>query len=300
MTIDPVQRRRGTAFAITAYALWGLFPLYWPLLEPASPWEILANRVWWSFVFLAAVAWVRKGWPQVAAVARNRRSAVLLAAAALLVTINWGLYIWAVNNHQVVESALGYFINPLVSVALGMIVLKERLNRLQWVAISIATAAVAVLAVDYGRLPWIALVLASSFGSYGLLKKMAGVDAFASLTFETSVLAPISLSAMVFLQLTHHSTLIHHGGVHVLLLVLTGAITAIPLLFFGAGAGRVPLTTMGVLQYIAPIIQFTLGVTVIGEAMPTSRWFGFGAVWLALIVFGVDAYRRAQAVRSTT
>ncbi|MEY5144898.1 MAG: hypothetical protein RL745_265 [Actinomycetota bacterium] len=300
MSIDASQRRLGTVYAISAYAMWGLFPLYWPLLKPAGAWEILANRVWWSFAFLAIVATFRRGWTDVVAIAKDRRTAVTLAAAAAFVTINWGLYIWAVNSHHVVETALGYFINPLISVALGMLVLKERLRPLQWVAISIAATAVAVLTIDYGRLPWIALVLALSFGTYGLLKKIAAADAFASLTYETTVLAPLSLTAMVAFQLSGHSTLLAQGPGHAGLLALTGAITAIPLLFFGAGARRIPLTTIGVLQYIAPVIQFTIGITVAGEHMPPSRWFGFGAVWLALVVFGVDAYRRAQEVRSTT
>lgn len=294
------QRRVGTIYAATAYGLWGLFPLYWPLLKPAGAWEILANRVWWSFAFLAVVATVRRGWGDVSRIFADRRTALLLVGAATVVTVNWGLYIWAVNSHHVVETALGYFINPLVSVALGMLVLKERLRTLQWVAITIAAAAVIVLTVDYGRLPWIALVLAVSFGTYGLFKKLAAADAFASLTFETTVLAPLSLTAMLIFQFTGHSTLTTEGSAHAGLLALTGAITAIPLLFFGAGARRVPLTTIGILQYIAPVIQFTLGITVAGEHMPPSRWFGFAAVWLALAVFGIDAYRRAQDVRSTT
>ena len=300
VSIDGAQRRIGTGYAITAYAMWGLFPLYWPLLKPAGAWEILANRVWWSFAFLAVVATFRHGWKDVAGIAKNRRTALTLIAAAAAVTVNWGLYIWAVNSHHVVETALGYFINPLVSVALGMVVLKERLRPLQWVAISIAAAAVAVLTVDYGRLPWIALVLAVSFGTYGLLKKIAAADAFASLTFETTVLAPLSLTAMLAFQFSGHSTFATEGPAHSVLLALTGAITAIPLLFFGAGARRIPLTTIGILQYIAPVIQFTIGITIAGEHMPASRWFGFAAVWLALVVFGFDAYRRAQDVRSTT
>lgn len=279
------ERRTGVWLGLIAYAMWGVFPLYWPLLKPALATEILGHRILWSFVFLAAAAAVRAGWPAVSAVFRDRRARRLLGLAAGLVSVNWGLYIWAVNAHHVVETALGYFINPLVSVLFGVVLLKERLARLQWVAIAIAAAAVLALTIDYGRLPWIALTLAFSFGGYGLAKKLAGVETFASLTVETAIIAPLALALMAWLATRDQFSLLSMGSGHAALLVLTGPVTAIPLLFFGAAARRVPLSTLGLMQYVAPTIQFLIGITVAGERMPASRWLGFAGVWVALGLF---------------
>jgi chloramphenicol-sensitive protein RarD len=277
------------AAGVAAYALWGLFPLYWPLLEPAAPVEILAHRIVWSLLFAVGVvaltggfAWLRTlGW----------RRAGLLTLAAVLVTVNWGTYIYGVNNHRVVETSLGYFINPLVTVLMGVLVLQERLRRWQWIAVGIATVAVVGLAVEYGHPPWIALVLAFSFGTYGLAKKQADVDAVESLTFETLVLAPVALGYLFWLGASGDSHFTGHGAGHVLLLASSGIVTAIPLLCFGAAAIRVPMTTLGLLQYMTPSLQFVLGVTLLGEHMSTMRWVGFALVWVALAIFTVDATR---------
>ncbi|MFI9593361.1 EamA family transporter RarD [Nonomuraea sp. NPDC052265] len=286
--------RRGVLFGIAAYTMWGLFPLYWPLLKPSGAVEILAHRMVWSLVAVVAVLAVRRHWSWFRELARQPRKLVLLGIGAVVITVNWGTYIYAVNTGHVVESALGYFINPLVSVLFGVLVLRERLRPLQWTAVGFAALAVVVLTVDYGRLPWIALTLAVSFGVYGLVKKQANVAATESLAVETLVLLLPALGYLVYLEFAGQATFGQEGGRHAVLLVGAGIITAVPLIFFGAAAIRVPLSTVGVLQYIAPILQFAVGVTIAGEIMPPSRWIGFSIVWLALAIFTYDSFRAAR------
>jgi chloramphenicol-sensitive protein RarD len=279
-----------------AYTMWGLFPLYWPLLEPAGAVEILAHRVAWSLVtMLALVLVVRRG-ARLRSLLADPRKRSILTLAAVVIAVNWGTYIWGVNNGHVVETSLGYFINPLVTVLMGVVILEERLRRLQWVALGIAALAVVGLTVAYGRPPWVALVLAFSFGSYGLAKKKADAGAVESLTVETMVLAPVAVGYLAFLVATGASELGPNGAGHVALLVSTGVVTAVPLICFGAAATRVSMTTLGLLQYLAPTIQFALGVLVYDEPMPALRWAGFGLVWLALGIFTVEAvnHRRRQ------
>jgi len=284
--------RSGLAAGVGAYLLWGLFPLYWPLLEPAAPVEILAHRIAWSLLLLVGLlaltsgfAWLRR---------LERRQAALLTVAAVLVTLNWGTYIYGVNSEQVVETSLGYFINPLVTVALAVGVLRERLSRGQGIAVAIAAVAVAVLALDYGRVPWIALTLAFSFGTYGLLKKRANVDGTQSLTFETAVLVLPAVGYLLWLGAAGEGTFTTEGAGHVALLAAGGIFTAVPLVLFGVAAIRIPLTTLGLIQYLAPTLQFLIGVLAYGEPMPASRLAGFALVWLALIVFTADAVRSAR------
>ncbi len=287
------SRRLGALYGVAAYALWGLFPLYWPLLEPSGPVEILAHRIVWSLVVVVVILLVTRRLRVLGQL--GRRAYRLLGLAALVISINWGVYIYGVNSQHVVETSLGYFINPLVTVLLGVAVLRERLRPLQWLALGVGAVAVVVLAVDYGRLPWIALVLAFSFGTYGLVKKKAGVGAVESLTVETAVLVGPALAFLVVLQVNGTGTFAHEGAGHAALLVGAGIVTAIPLLFFGAAAVRVPLTTLGLLQYLAPVIQLLIGVAVRHEPMPPARLAGFAIVWLALAVFTYDsvrAYRR--------
>ncbi|HWU23216.1 MAG TPA: EamA family transporter RarD [Nocardioides sp.] len=286
-----MEERRGVVFGTTAYVLWGVFPLYFPLLAPSGPFEILAHRMVWTCLVMTAVVVAARRQDALRAIIADRRAAALLVVAAAAVTSNWGTYIYGVNNDRVVETSLGYFINPLVTVLLGVVVLHERLRRLQWLALGIGFAAVAVLTAGYGHPPYLSLILAFSFGTYGLAKKQAGVGAVESLAFETAVIAPFALVFLVVLGSTGHGHLTGHGAGHVLLLMSSGLVTAVPLLFFGAAATRVPLTTLGVLQYLAPILQFGLGVTVLGEHMPPERWAGFALVWLALAVFTADALR---------
>ena len=289
--------RSGMAAGVGAYLLWGLFPLYWPLLEPAAPVEILAHRITWSLVFLVAVlavwggfAWIRR---------LGRRQVALLALAAALITVNWGLFIYGVNSDQVVEVSLGYFINPLVTVALAVGLLHERLRPQQRLAVAIAAVAVAVLAVDYGRLPWLALSLAFSFGLYGLIKKRVGVDGTQSLAVETTFLVLPAAGYLVWLEASSRGTFASQDAGHVALLLGAGVTTAVPLMLFGAAAIRIPLATVGLLQYITPTMQFLIGVLVYGEDMPLSRLAGFALVWVALVVLSVDAVRAARAAPSS-
>jgi chloramphenicol-sensitive protein RarD len=289
------RTREGLGYGIGAYALWGLFPLFWPLLEPAAPLEVLAHRVLWSLVLMALLLRVTRGWAAVRAVTPDQVRR--LAVASVLLACNWGLYIYGVNSGQVVETSLGYFINPLVSVALGVLVLGERLRPVQQLAIGFAVAAVAVLTVDNGRPPWIALGLAFSFGTYGLLKKQANVGALASLSIETAVTGPIAALYLLGLAAAGTGTFTGHGPDHALLLLSSGVVTAVPLLLFGAAATRIPLVTLGVLQYLAPTLQLLVGVAVRHEPFGAARLVGFGLVWLALAVFTTDLVRHHRRVR---
>ena len=278
----------GVWYGAAAYLCWGFFPLYWPLLEPASAVEVLAHRIVWSLVFVLIGITVMRRWGGFVAILRNRAVMPLLAAAAVAISFNWGGFIYGVTNGYVIETSLGYFINPLVTVLLGVVVLKEHLRRAQWVAVGTGTIAVVVLTVDYGRLPWIALLLAFSFATYGFLKKRANLGAFDGLGVETLILAPLALGYLGFRQATGSLTFGHDGVGNAALLVLTGVVTAVPLLMFGAAATRLSLTTIGLLQYLAPVMQFVLGLTYFGEAMSPARWIGFALVWIGLVVFTAD------------
>jgi len=290
------ESRRGFSYGVAAYGLWGLFPLYWPLLEPAAALEILAHRVLWSLVTVVLVVLVLRRTRAVRDVLADRRSRFLLMGAATVISLNWFGYIWGVNNGRVVETSLGYFINPLVTVLMGVVVLEERLRRLQWAALGLASVAVVVLTVDYGRPPWVALLLAFSFATYGLLKKKAGVDAVESLTVETLFIGPVAAAYVGWLGWAGTGDFGHHGAAHAWLFTTAGVITVVPLLCFGAAAIRVSMVTIGLLQYIAPVLQFALGVLWFHEPMPASRWIGFVLVWVALVVFTYEAatHRRRQ------
>lgn len=290
------EPRRGVVFGASAYFVWGLFPLYWPLLKPATAFEILGHRIVWSLVVLVALLARARAFHRLRAIRGPKLR--LLTLAAGFIALNWGLYIWAVNHGHVVETALGYFINPLVSVLLGVVVLRERMRRAQWIALGLVVVAVTVLAVDYGGLPWIAIVLPISFGLYGLHKKRADVGAVESLTFETALLVVPAIAYLAWLEHVGAGVFAHPPWSKTALLVLAGPATAVPLLCFGAAAIRIPLSTLGLLQYISPTLQFLCGVYVFHEAMPPSRWVGFGLVWIALLVFSADsfAHRRRRAL----
>jgi chloramphenicol-sensitive protein RarD len=276
--------------------MWGLFPLYWTLLEPAGSIEILAHRVFWSLIVMAALVVVFRRRSQFRAIVADRRTRWILVIAAVVIALNWGGYIWGVNNGHVVETSLGYFINPLVTVLMGVFIIGERLRALQWVAMGIAAVAVVALTLELGRPPWVALLLAFSFGSYGLAKKKANAGAVESLALETLVIAPVAMGYILFLGSQGQSTFGTEGGAHALLLVSTGLITAVPLICFGAAATRVSMTTIGLLQYLAPTIQFALGVFFFDEAMPPARLAGYCLVWVALVIFTFEAvtHRRRQ------
>jgi len=289
--------RAGVLFGIGAYSLWGIFPLYFPLLEPSSPVEILAHRIGWTLVVVLLVLVLRRRLGEMLAAARDRRILLLLAAASLLIAINWVVFIYAATTDRVLEAALGYFINPLVSVAFGMLVFGERLRRAQGAAVALGAAAVVVLTAYYGGFPWIALVLAFSFGTYGLLKKLAGVGAAEGLALETLLLIVPALVYLVVVWAQGDATFGTEGAGHALLLAASGPLTALPLLLFAACVIRVPLSTVGLLQYLAPVLQFLVGWLIVSEAMPTSRWIGFGLVWSALGILTWDGLRAAGAAR---
>jgi chloramphenicol-sensitive protein RarD len=288
------ERRDGLAFGAGAYLLWGLFPLYWPLLEPAGAVEILAHRMVWSLGFVVLLLTLTRNWSGVRTLVADRRALARLSLAAVFVSINWGVYIWSVNHGHVVEASLGYFINPLLTILLGVFVLSESLRPAQWAAVAIAGLAIVVLSVDYGRLPWIALTLACSFAAYGFIKKKVGAGAVESLAVETGVLALPALIALAVIQTRSGLTFGHHGTAHALLLAGTGVVTAIPLLLFGAGARRLPLTIIGLVQYLAPVLQFAVGVLIRHEPLPPARLAGFVLVWIALLILTVEAVRHQR------
>jgi chloramphenicol-sensitive protein RarD len=288
------ERRLGVVSGLAAYATWGLFPLYFPLLEPAGGLEIVAHRVLWSLAFVGILLTVTRRWSQVRALATDGRRLLVLAGAAVLIAANWLVFVYGVNSGHVVETSLGYFINPLVSVLLGVVVFTERLRPLQWAAVAVAALAVAVLTVDYGRPPWIALTLALTFGLYGVMKKLVRVDAAPGLFVETALMA---LPAAVVLGVLHAAggeTFGNAGAGNAVLLASSGIATAIPLLLFATAARRIPLSTVGLLQYVCPLMQLAIGVFAYDEPMPPARLAGFAIVWVALAVFTADSLRHAR------
>ncbi|MFI7590517.1 EamA family transporter RarD [Micromonospora sp. NPDC049359] len=289
--------RLGYLYGIGAYLLWGFFPLYFKVLRPTGPLEILAHRIVWSVLFVALLLGALRNVGFLRALLRRRAALAGIVAAAALIAVNWGTYIYGVSSDRVVETALGYFINPLVVVLLGVTVLRERLRAAQWVALGIGGSAVAVLAVDYGRLPWLALTLAFSFAGYGLIKKRLGLPAAEGLFVESAVLALPALGYLAWLSRHDGLTFGHVSAGHTALLVLAGAATAIPLLLFAGAANRLPLTGLGMIQYLAPILQLGCGVLIFHEPMPPARLAGFALVWLALLVFTADAIRAARQSR---
>jgi chloramphenicol-sensitive protein RarD len=288
------EQRIGLLNGFAAYGMWGLFPLFFPLLEPAGAGEVLAHRMMWSFVVVAVVLLVVRRWRWAGELLRQPRRLGLVAVAAAVISVNWGVYIWAVNSGHVVEASLGYFINPLVTIAMGVLLLKERLRPAQWAAVGVGLAAVLVLTVGYGRPPWISLILAFSFATYGLMKKKVNLGGVESLAAETAIQFLPALGYLLWLTAQGHSTFTSEGPGHTALLAATGVVTALPLVCFGAAAIRVPLSTLGLLQYLAPVFQFLCGILYFHEAMPPERWAGFGLVWLALIVLTADSLRTAR------
>ena len=281
----------GALYAITAYLLWGLLPLYFLLLAPTGAWELVAWRVVLSLVFCLILLTVTRGWTALGAIIRRPKLLALTALAGALIYINWQVFVIGALNDQVVETSLGYFINPITTVLLGVFVLRERIRVAQWVAIGIAAVAVVVIVVVYGSFPWIALSLTASFGVYGLIKKKIGpaVDAVSGLTLESFWLIPIAVVQLILVATTPAGITMGQNGVwHAVLLAFAGVATAVPLLLFAAGTRRIDLTLIGMIQFITPIMQFLLGVVVLGEAMPPARWAGFILVWIAIAVFVVD------------
>ncbi|MDJ0347827.1 EamA family transporter RarD [Cryobacterium sp. PH29-G1] len=286
-------------FGGLSYLLWGMLPLYFLLLTPSGAFEIVAWRVLFSLVFCAVIITVTRAWNVLGRALRQRRIVLTMGLAGIFIFINWQTYVIAATTGHVVEAALGYFINPIITVLLGVFVLRERLRPLQWVAIGVSFLAVVVLAVGYGSLPWISLILAFSFGFYGLIKKRVGpsVDAVTGLTLETAWLAPVAIVQLFVVSSLSGLTFGTVSPVHTMGLLAAGVITAVPLLLFAAAARRLPLTVLGLIQFVAPVLQFLVGVFVLKEAMPLERWAGFGLVWVALIILTVDMVASGRAPR---
>ena len=285
----------GLVFGVSSYVLWGLFPLYWPLLEPANPLEIVSHRAVWTFVFCAIVLLFARQLKSTFFLMMNPKKLAGLFLTTILISINWITYIWATNNGHVVEAALGYYINPLIIIAFGVLLLREKMRPLQWTAVGIAAIGVTILTFDYGRLPWVAISLALSWGTYGLVKKKLDLGALEGLTIETLIsLIPYGF---YLLYLGNQGTgQFGHGVGMTILLVSAGAVTAIPLLLFNGSTTRLPYSTIGLLQYITPTIQFSIGVWLRHEEMPTARWIGFIVIWLALCALGTDLMRSSRAI----
>jgi len=291
------EHRTGVLAGFSAYALWGVFPLVFRLLDEVSPIEILFHRIAWSLVVVLAVLALQRRFPELVTLVRHRRSLRLLALAAVFISVNWLTYIWAVNNGHVVDAALGYYVNPLITVALGVVVLGERLRRAQQIALGFGAAAVAVLTVANGTVPWIALVLACSFATYGYLKKDAGAKALPSLAIETAVLAPLAVVGLVVFAGQGELSFTNGSLWRDLLLAGLGVVTAVPLLLFATAATRIPLSMLGLLQYVTPTMQLLCGVVLLGEDLPPERLVGFVLVWIALTVLATDAIRSERQAR---
>ena len=289
------KQKLGLVYGVSAYVLWGLFPLYWPLLQPANPLEIVSHRAVWTMVFCIVVLAVTHALKSTLATFKRPKVAVKLLTTTILISINWLVYIWATNNGHVVEASLGYYINPLIIIAFGVILLKEKMRRLQWLAVSIATIGVIILTVDYGRLPWVALALALSWGTYGLVKKQLGLGALEGLAIETMISFIPYCGYLIFIGAKGEGQFGHGIGLTTLLFS-AGAITAIPLLLFNGSTNRLPYSTIGLLQYITPTLQFSIGVWVNHEAMPTARWVGFIFIWLALMTLAGDLIKSSRTV----
>ena len=289
------KNKLGLLFGVSAYVLWGAFPLYWPLLEPANPLEIVSHRAVWTLVFCFIVLAATKALKSTLLTLRRPKIAAKLFLTSLLISINWLVYIWATNNGHVVEASLGYYINPLIIIGFGVILLKEKMRRLQWAAVTIASIGVLVLTIDYGRLPWVALTLAISWGSYGLIKKQLGLGALEGLAIETFISAFFYLGYLIYIGNQGTGQFGNSWGL-TLLLMSAGAVTAIPLLLFNGSATRLPFTTIGLLQYITPTLQFSVGVWIRHEDMPTARWIGFIIIWVSLTTLAFDLVKSSRAV----
>ena len=289
---------KGLLAGFTCYLLWGFFPLYWKLLSAVPAVEILAHRIFWSLLFLVVVLTIGHKWSNIVAAINDQRTLRTLTAASLLLSINWGVFIWAVNNNFIVEASLGYFINPLVNVLFGVIIFGERLRRWQTVSIALALSGVLYLTWAYGRPPWIALILAFSFGLYGVLKKRTKLAAAESLGLETALVFPIAVVYLFYLQLADTAAMFNGGIEITLLLTLTGIATAVPLMLFAYGAQHVSLTTLGIMQYTTPSIQFLLGVFVYNEPFDRQQLVGFVLIWLALLFYSAESIHNYRLINA--
>jgi chloramphenicol-sensitive protein RarD len=282
---------KGILNGLAAYALWGFFPIYWKFLHQVPALQVIGHRISWSFVLLIVIIFATRQWKDFRTAALTPKVIGIYSIAAVLLTVNWLVYVWGVNAGFIVETSLGYFINPLLSVLLGVIFLRERLRRTQWIPVGIAAVGVIYLTAVYGRLPWIALSLAFSFGFYGFVKKLAPLGSLYGLTLETGIVFPIALIYLLVVEVNGTGAFAHDGASITLLLIGAGAVTTIPLLMFASAAREIPLTVVGLLQYIAPTIQFLIGIFIYREPFDQSHLIGFGIVWVALVIFWVENLR---------
>ena len=281
---------KGILYGIGAYVLWGFFPIYWKFLHPVPALQVIGHRIGWSFIMLAVYVLITKQWQDFRSVAFKAKTIGMYSIAAVLLSINWLIYVWGVNAGVIVETSLGYFINPLLSVLLGVIFLRERLRPMQWIPVGLAAVGVIYLTFVYGRLPWIALSLAFSFGFYGFVKKLSPLGSLYGLTLETGIVFPVALIYLVVVGVNGTGAFFHAGTLIDLFLIGAGIVTTIPLLMFASAAKQIPLTLVGLLQYIAPTLQFLIGVFVYKESFDFSHFIGFAIVWVALIFFAVESY----------
>ncbi|MGV3714279.1 EamA family transporter RarD [Pseudolysinimonas sp.] len=303
LSAPPSSSRAGYLFAVGAYVLWGFLPAYFLLLPPSGPFEVVAFRVIMSLIFSVLLLTITRGWRPFLALLRDRRTALLMLAAAGAIYVNWQTFVFGALTGHVIESSLGYFINPIVTVLLGVLVLREKVRLPQWIALGIAAAAILVIAIGYGTVPWIALILAFSFGFYGLVKRIVGpkVDAVGGLTLETAWLTPLAIVQLVLVAALGGGIQFGQNGVgHVVAMLAAGVATTVPLLLFAAGARRIPLVALGMTQFLAPVLQFLFGWLVLREAMPLERWIGFALVWVALVVLMADMIVAARPPRRST
>ena len=291
--------RKGIWFAIAAYGIWGLFPLYWKPLHNVPPLEIIGHRIGWSFILLMLIIVLTRQWRAFRAVAFKRRTLGVYTISALLVSVNWLVYVWAVNAGFIVETSLGYFINPLFSVLLGVVFLREKLRPWQWLPVGLAALGVLIVAFAYGTFPWIAVSLALSFGLYGLVKKQAPLNALQGLTIETGILFIPALIYLLTLETQGQGAFLHSDVTSNLLMIGAGVVTTVPLLLFSSAAQRIPLAWVGIIQYITPTMQFLLGVFVYKEAFSATQFTGFGLVWLALIIFTLEGFLTRKTQHTT-
>jgi chloramphenicol-sensitive protein RarD len=291
-----IMDRKGLFYAAGAYLIWGLFPIYWKWLQHVPAIQLLGHRIAWSFILLAVILFARRNLSALRALASGRKVQRIYFVAALLVGANWFIYVWSVNAGYIVEASLGYFINPLLSVILGVVFLRERLRKFQWISVGLAAAGVAYLTIAYGRPPWISLGLAFTFGFYGLIKKTAPLNALHGLTLETGILFVPAVVFLSYQDWLGRGTFLHTGAIPDLLMVGAGVITTVPLLMFASAARRIPLTVIGIMHYITPTCQFVLGVLVYGEGFSSTQALGFGIIWIALIVFAVEGFVSYRAI----
>lgn len=281
--------KKGVLFAFSAYFVWGLSPIYWKLIQNIPSIEIIGHRIFWSFLFVLGVVVIKKDWNGLSEAIKNRKISLTMMFTAGLLALNWLVYIWAVNSNYIVDASLGYFINPLVNVVLGVLFLREKLRLWQWIPVGLAGLGVLYLTISYGTLPWIGLILAFSFGIYGLLKKKSTLSSLHSFTLETGFLFLPATVYLGFLSFTNQGALGHSNGIETGLLVFTGVMTGLPLLLFGAAAKEINLSTLGFIQYIAPTLQFLIGVLIFGESFSQDQMIGFGMIWAALLIYSTDS-----------